>query len=72
MSHGGGAPVLSTRTLIALLSSYLFFCTCLDQAGARSGLDLARGFLRFLRVGHASDQTAARFGSGSRPLVFFR
>ena len=30
-----------SRPLIALLSSYLFFCTCLDQAGAGFGLGLA-------------------------------
>ena len=35
-----------SRTLIALLSSYLLlFRTCLDKADARFGLALARGFL---------------------------
>ena len=38
-----------SRTLIALVSSYVF-CTCLDQAGARFGLGLARGRLCLLRL----------------------
>ena len=61
---------------------FLFvFCTCLDQAGARLGLYLARGFLRVSLAWMPSslesiwrpDQMAARFGfvSGSRPRVFF-
>ena len=70
------------RTLIAFPSSYVF-CTCLDQAGARFELRLARGFLCLLRlnlawrpsslesVGPVQTRRAARFGfgSGSRPLV---
>ena len=42
-----------SRILIALPSSYVFFCTCLDQARPRFGLGLARGFLRFLRLSFA-------------------
>ena len=61
-------------TLIALLASCLFFCTCLDQAGARFGLGLARGFLCLFRLSLAwrpssrepvPDWTGARFRFGA-------
>ena len=62
---------------------FLFdFCTCLDQAGARFELGLARGFLCFLKLslawrppslepGGPVQTTNAIFGfeSGSRPLL---
>ena len=73
-----------SRTLIVLPSSYLFLGTCLDQAGARFGLGLARGFLCLLRLSLAwrpsslepsgpvqMDGFGFGFGFGSRP-VFFR
>ena len=75
-----GFKVLSNSNRVPVF--LLVFCTCLDQAGARFGLGLARSFLCLLRLSLAWRPSSLEpsgpvqmdgfgFGFGSRP-VFFR